>query len=161
MGRVRAISALALVEGGDLAGREVAYRRQRHGGRAAISGEGPLNEGRNRENGNHGAAVRRGRLYRYRRRSGGPAERRGRQRRPALYRLRALRRSFVGPKECEITGVDSTPDGRTLFVNIQHPGEETDGARAWPASQIDGAASSRPRPATIVITKDDGGVVGL
>ena len=72
-----------------------------------------------------------------------------------------LRRFLVGPKECEITGVDSTPDGRTLFVNIQHPGEETDGASAWPASQTDGAASSRPRSATIVITKDDGGVVGL
>ena len=34
-----------------------------------------------------------------------------------------LKRFLVGPKECEITGVDSTPDGRTLFVNIQHPGE--------------------------------------
>src|SRR5690606_14106744 len=29
-----------------------------------------------------------------------------------------LRRFLTGPKECEITGVDSTPDGRTLFVGI-------------------------------------------
>ena len=34
-----------------------------------------------------------------------------------------LRRFLVGPKECEITGIHSTPDGRSLFVNIQHPGE--------------------------------------
>ena len=72
-----------------------------------------------------------------------------------------LKRFLVGPKECEITGVDSTPDGRTLFVNIQHPGEDTDGASAWPASQTDASAVSRPRSATIVITRDDGGVVGL
>lgn len=79
----------------------------------------------------------------------------------------ALRRFLVGPKECEITGIDTTPDGRTLFVNIQHPGEETTAGfpatfpSNWPASQTDPAAVSRPRSATIAITKDDGGVVGL
>ena len=74
-----------------------------------------------------------------------------------------LRRFLVGPKECEITGIDSTPDGRTIFVNIQHPGETgsaTTPTSAWPASQT-GGTGSRPRSATIVITKDDGGVVGL
>ncbi|HEY9554604.1 alkaline phosphatase PhoX [Allosphingosinicella sp.] len=70
-----------------------------------------------------------------------------------------MRRFLVGPKECEITGIDSTPDGRALFVNIQHPGE--DGNSNWPASQSDNSASSRPRSATIVITKDDGGIVAL
>ena len=74
-----------------------------------------------------------------------------------------LKRFLVGPKECEITGVDSTPDGRTLFVGIQHPGES--GASAapssnWPQSQS-GNASGRPRSAVVAITKDDGGVVGL
>jgi secreted PhoX family phosphatase len=34
-----------------------------------------------------------------------------------------LRRFLVGPKDCEITGITETPDGRTVFVNIQHPGE--------------------------------------
>lgn len=78
-----------------------------------------------------------------------------------------LRRFLVGPKECEITGLGSTPDGRTLFVNIQHPGEDTTTGfpnsfpSNWPASQTNAAAVSRPRSATIVITKDDGGVVGL
>ncbi|UDF02873.1 PhoX family phosphatase [Asticcacaulis sp. AND118] len=74
-----------------------------------------------------------------------------------------LRRFLVGPKECEITGIDSTPDGRTLFVNIQHPGENGNAASItsnWPASQS-GTTSGRPRSATIVITKTDGGVVAL
>lgn len=74
-----------------------------------------------------------------------------------------LRRFLVGPKECEITGIDTTPDGRTVFVNIQHPGELGSSAAPtsnWPNSQA-GTASGRPRSATIAITKDDGGVVGL
>ena len=76
-----------------------------------------------------------------------------------------LRRFLVGPKECEITGIHTTPDGRSLFVNIQHPGENGGPANItsnWPASQGGTAATgNRPRSATIVITKDDGGVVGL
>ncbi|CAN7249758.1 DUF839 domain-containing protein [Phenylobacterium sp. LjRoot225] len=78
-----------------------------------------------------------------------------------------LRRFLVGPKECEITGIDTTPDGRTVFVNIQHPGEDTSTGfpntfpSNWPASQTNASAVSRPRSSTIVITKDDGGVVGL
>ncbi|TFL13964.1 PhoX family phosphatase [Pusillimonas caeni] len=64
-----------------------------------------------------------------------------------------IRRFFVGPRECEVTGIAFTPDSKTLFINIQHPGE--DGDSHWP----DGGASL-PRSATIVITKDDGGVIG-
>ncbi|MBX7481310.1 PhoX family protein [Qipengyuania qiaonensis] len=74
-----------------------------------------------------------------------------------------LRRFLVGPNECEITGVDSTPDGRTLFVGIQHPGEDgTPDAPSsnWPQSQS-GNQSGRPRSGVVAITKDDGGVVGL
>ena len=78
----------------------------------------------------------------------------------------ALRRFLVGPIEAEITGVDSTPDGRTLFVNIQHPGENGSPASItshWPDTQATGAAAAtiRPRSATVVITKNDGGVVAL
>jgi len=77
-----------------------------------------------------------------------------------------LRRFLVGPIGCEITGVDSTPDGRTLFVGIQHPGEEGTTAAPdshWPDSQATGTAGAtvRPRSAIIAITKNDGGVVGL
>ena len=77
----------------------------------------------------------------------------------------SLRRFLVGCKECEITGIDSTPDGRSLFVNIQHPGENGSPSNItsnWPANQNGTAATGqRPRSATIVITKNDGGVVGL
>ncbi|MDB5707580.1 MAG: phosphatase [Sphingomonas bacterium] len=75
-----------------------------------------------------------------------------------------LRRFLVGPLEAEITGVDSTPDGKTLFVNIQHPGElgnTTNITSNWPASQTAPAPGVRPRSATVVITKNDGGVVAL
>lgn len=76
-----------------------------------------------------------------------------------------LRRFLVGPVQCEITGVDSTPDGRTLFVGIQHPGEGGTASTPtsnWPASQAGSvAATVRPRSAVIAITKDDGGIVGL
>jgi len=30
----------------------------------------------------------------------------------------------VGPAECEMTGLTFTPDGKTLIVSIQHPGEQ-------------------------------------
>ncbi|WP_404337504.1 alkaline phosphatase PhoX [Sphingomonas sp. MMS12-HWE2-04] len=76
-----------------------------------------------------------------------------------------LKRFLVGPVECEITGIDSTPDGRTLFVGIQHPGEGGSAAAPtshWPDSQTGAAAATvRPRSAVVVITKEDGGVVGL
>ncbi|MGD9834259.1 MAG: PhoX family phosphatase, partial [Piscinibacter sp.] len=82
-----------------------------------------------------------------------------------------LRRFLVGPKDCEITGVTETPDGKALFVNIQHPGETIAAADVadptkylshWPGNAGYGAggASARPRSATIVITKNDGGRIG-
>jgi secreted PhoX family phosphatase len=79
-----------------------------------------------------------------------------------------LRRFLTGPVGCEITGVTFAPGMRALFVNIQHPGESpnphpgrNDPANpkansSWP----DGAAGTHPRSATIVITRDDGGVIG-
>lgn len=75
-----------------------------------------------------------------------------------------LRRFLVGPKGCEITGITETPDGKTLFVNIQHPGERTTAADiATPAnfqSHWPEGGNARPRSTTVVITKDDGGIVG-
>ncbi len=63
-----------------------------------------------------------------------------------------MRRFLTGPIGSEITGIAETPDMRTLFVNIQHP----EGDSTWP--RIDG--EKRPRSATLVITKDDGGIIG-
>ena len=76
---------------------------------------------------------------------------------------KSLRRFLVGPKECEITGVAETPDGKTLFVNIQHPGESTapDFATGTFGSHWPDGGLSRPRTATIVITKDDGDEIGV
>lgn len=82
-----------------------------------------------------------------------------------------LRRFLVGPSDCEITGLTETPDGRALFVNIQHPGETIEAADLrdaskylshWPGNAGYGAggSSARPRSATIVITRNDGGLIG-
>ena len=67
--------------------------------------------------------------------------------------------------DCEITGITETPDGKTLFVNIQHPGEDTPVANirepAKYSSHWPDGGMARPRSATIVITRNDGGVIGL
>ena len=77
-----------------------------------------------------------------------------------------LRRFLVGPKGCEITGITETPDGKAIFVNIQHPGENTK-LTTVAANDLAGFEShwpqggtARPRSATVVITKEDGGVIG-
>ena len=76
-----------------------------------------------------------------------------------------VRRFLTGPTNCEITGVSFTPDGRNLFISVQHPGESpTDRSDPkqprkfsnWPDYQADG----RPRSANVVIRKIDGGVIG-
>lgn len=85
-----------------------------------------------------------------------------------------LRRLVVGPIECEITGLTESPDGKALFINIQHPGEDGSNAAptsSWPYALAGGGfgnpaagempnAGSRPRSATIVLTRTDGGVIG-
>jgi uncharacterized protein len=79
-----------------------------------------------------------------------------------------LKRFLVGPSGSEITGLAETPDGKTMFINIQHPGETTAQANLadptkytsqWPSNAGYGAGK-RPRSATIVITKNDGGRIG-
>jgi secreted PhoX family phosphatase len=76
-----------------------------------------------------------------------------------------VRRFLVGPAGCEITGATETPDGKTMFINVQHPGEPANelsdpkNPRAvsnWPDKKPNG----RPRSATVVIRKADGGVIG-
>lgn len=83
-----------------------------------------------------------------------------------------LKRFLVGPLEAEVTGIAETPDGKAIFVNIQHPGEDTNTADIpdptkwtsyWPdaVKGATDAAPKRPRSATIVVTKNDGGQVGF
>jgi secreted PhoX family phosphatase len=78
-------------------------------------------------------------------------------------------------KAQETTGVVSTPDGKNLFVNFQHPGDRS-GVGSFTSNWPDrgpvyrhpsdpvpevNPTGKRPRSATIVITREDGGVVGL
>ncbi|MBN8494536.1 MAG: PhoX family phosphatase [Burkholderiales bacterium] len=76
-----------------------------------------------------------------------------------------VRRFFTGPVNCEVTGATLTPDLRTMFINIQHPGE-TASDRSDPANPSkfsnwpDYSPGGRPRSATVVIRKKDGGVIG-
>ncbi|MBU4610855.1 PhoX family phosphatase [Achromobacter sp. GG226] len=82
---------------------------------------------------------------------------------------REIRRFLVGPSGCEITGITWTPDQKYVFINVQHPGEYGSHPRKPAAApQDDPLAFSqwptreggRPRSATVVIWKNDGGVVG-
>jgi uncharacterized protein len=75
------------------------------------------------------------------------------------------RRFLTGPIGCEITGATWAPDGRTMFINIQHPGEtpseRSDSTQPrrfsnWP----DFDPAGRPRSATVAIRRLDGGVIG-
>jgi secreted PhoX family phosphatase len=76
-----------------------------------------------------------------------------------------IKRFLTAPRGAEVTGITMTPDMRTLFVNIQHPGE-SNSMRSDPAnpkavsSWPDGAEGQRPRSATVVIQRDDDGVIG-
>ncbi len=75
------------------------------------------------------------------------------------------RRFLTSPPNAEVTGSTFTPDGTTLFISIQHPGE-TPSERSDPASPRrysnwpDYRPDGRPRSATVVIRKKDGGVIG-
>jgi uncharacterized protein len=75
------------------------------------------------------------------------------------------KRFLTGPTNCEITGCTFTPDGKTMFISVQHPGE-TPSDRSDPTEPTkysnwpDFKAGGRPRSATVVIRKNDGGVIG-
>jgi uncharacterized protein len=77
----------------------------------------------------------------------------------------AFKRFLSGPVNCEITGLAFTPDCTTMFVNVQHPGESA-GEKSDPkdpmkfSSWPEGTSASRPRSATVVVRRLDGGVVG-
>jgi uncharacterized protein len=76
-----------------------------------------------------------------------------------------IRRFLTAPTNCEVTGVTFTPDGSTVFINIQHPGE-TPSDRSDPAEPSkysnwpDFKPGGRPRSATVVVRRMDGGVIG-
>lgn len=100
-----------------------------------------------------------------------------------------IRRFLTSPRNCEVTGVVNTPDGKTMFVGIQHPGEDAPVSNptqnsTWPQSQFSKNSAGeplalvpdmlnpsvkveapvgsaiRPRSSIVVITRNDGGVIG-
>ena len=80
------------------------------------------------------------------------------------------RRFLTSPPHSEVTGVITTPDGRAMFVGIQHPGEDWEAGftenSTWPDNGLNGpttfngSTAAKPRSSVVVITKDDGGVIG-
>ncbi len=74
-----------------------------------------------------------------------------------------IRRFLTGPIGQEITGVVTTPDQRTMFINVQHPGATTT-PEAFAAGEINShwpdGGGALPRSSTVVIMKNDGGTVG-
>ncbi len=87
---------------------------------------------------------------------------------------REVRRFMTSPPHCEVTGITSTPDGKTLFVGIQHPGENALAANPtefsnWPQAQfthnsagqaLPNGPKRRPRSSVLVITRADAGIIG-
>jgi secreted PhoX family phosphatase len=83
-----------------------------------------------------------------------------------------VRRFLSAPVHAAFGGLAFTPDGRTLFATISHPGEapgegpdkrnmRNDPAAPrrysnWPDFKADG----RPRSAVLAVRRDDGGVIG-
>ncbi|RJX73852.1 PhoX family phosphatase [Vibrio sinensis] len=65
-----------------------------------------------------------------------------------------IRRFLTGPIACEITGLTFSPDYKTMFVGVQHPGEDL------APSHFPQGVEAIPRSSVIMITRQDGGVIG-
>lgn len=65
-----------------------------------------------------------------------------------------VRRFLTGPIACEITGIAFNEDYTTMFVGIQHPGENL------ASSHYPNGGNSTPRSTIVQIRKKDGGVIG-
>jgi secreted PhoX family phosphatase len=72
-----------------------------------------------------------------------------------------------GPTGAEVAGLAFTPDQRTFFVSIQHPGQVprkqkgkssayTHLLSGWPDYRPD----MPPRPGVVAIYRQDGGIIG-
>ena len=60
-----------------------------------------------------------------------------------------VRRFLTGPVGCEITGLTFSEDQKTMFVGVQHP-----------SGHFPNGNTSKPRSTIVMISKEDGGVIG-
>ena len=64
-----------------------------------------------------------------------------------------IKRFLVGPRECEVTGLCWSPDYKTMFVGIQHPGERGN-------SHFPDGGDSVPRSSIVAVRRKDGQDIG-
>ncbi|WP_028870444.1 PhoX family protein [Psychromonas arctica] len=60
-----------------------------------------------------------------------------------------VRRFLTGPVGCEITGLTFSEDQKTMFVGVQHP-----------SGHFPHGNANKPRSTIVMISKEDGGVIG-
>ncbi|TCK02331.1 PhoX family protein [Marinobacterium mangrovicola] len=65
-----------------------------------------------------------------------------------------IRRFATGPIACEITGLAFSPDQRSVFIGVQHPGEDL------APSHFPAGGNSKPRSTIMVVRRQDNGVIG-
>ncbi|GAA0698931.1 PhoX family phosphatase [Marinobacterium maritimum] len=65
-----------------------------------------------------------------------------------------IRRFATGPIACEITGLTFSPDHRTVFIGVQHPGEDL------APSHFPAGGNAKPRSTIMVVQREDGGIIG-
>ncbi|MFM7344744.1 MAG: PhoX family protein [Tagaea sp.] len=71
------------------------------------------------------------------------------------------KRLYGAPSGAEVCGPCFTPDGKTLFLAIQHPGEARGSNYENPSTRWpDFRDGWPPRPAVIALEKEDGGEIG-
>lgn len=65
----------------------------------------------------------------------------------------AVRQFVSGPIGCEMSGCEITPDGKSLLLSVQHPGEG--GTVETPVSSWPDGGTAAPRPSVIAVRPED------